>query len=240
MRLVNLLFVVAALAVSAGAAHIFFKAGDIDPAAKELVRLETMIARELVPAGAGDGRAQYRVAEIYRTAAEPLRNYRKAHKWYRKAADQGHTLSQFALGEMYAKGQGVQQNYYRAAEWYRLASSLSRHAGAQFSLGELYFNGRGVASSYGLAIEWYSKAANQGHAVAQFYLGQINKEGWGVEKNLVEAYKWLALANDHADQVRAHNERNDPKRALSQLISKMNSSQIKSGKRAYVDWKSRH
>ena len=237
MKFINILFVVGALAVSAGAAHVFFKAADIDPMDQERARVQTELSKNLTLAEKGDVRAQYRVAELYRTALPPLQNYDKALTWYRKSADRGNALAQYALGLMYAKGLGVSQNYHRAAEWYRLATRLSRNADAQFSLGELYFHGRGVPSSYGLAIEWYTKAANQGHPVAQYFLGQINKEGWGVTENQIEAYKWLMLANRQANRVIAHNDRNNPKQALAELKAKMNRSQIKVAEKLLKEWK---
>lgn len=237
MRFVNVLFVLGALAASAGAAHIFFKAGDIDALEQKHALTQAEIDQNLKRAETGDVRAQYRVAELYRTASPPLQNFAKALSWHRKSAERGNSLSQYVLGQMYGNGQGVRQNFHRAAEWYRLATRLSRHSEAQFSLGELYFHGRGVPSSYGLAIEWYTKAANQGHPVAQYFLGQINKEGWGVSQNLIEGYKWLLLANKQASRVVAHNDRNDPMRALKAVKALMNSSQIKAGDKAFKEWK---
>lgn len=237
MRFANLLLVIAALGISAGAAQIFFKAADVDPHKQERVRIQSAIDTELKAANSGDVRAQHRVAELYRTAKPPVQNFTEARKWYQKAAEQGHPLSQYALGNIYAQGLGVRQDYYRAAEWYRLAANLTGNAKAQFALGELYFYGRGVPSSYGLAVEWYGKAANQGHAIAQFFLGKVYHEGWGAEKNLVEAYKWMTLANRNAPMVAAHNERNDPNGELEKIKSEMNSSQIRIAEKAARDWK---
>lgn len=236
MRLVNFLFVIAALVASAGAAHIFFNASEVNPEDQKRAVLEEELSRVLVLAEQGDVNAQHRMGEIYRTSEPPLRDYAKALNWYRKSAERGNTKSQFALGQMYANGLGVTQNYYRAAEWYRLAANLSGHAEAQFSLGELYFHGRGVPSSFGVAIEWYTKAANQGHGVAQYFLGQINKEGWGVPANLITAYKWFKLAESKTEEIKAHNHRNNPKQALADLVAHMNSSQIKAGEKALRDW----
>jgi len=227
----------AALGISAAAAHIFFKAEEVRPLEQELMKAQLVIDATLKEASSGDVREQYRLGELYRTAKDPLRNMTEARKWYQKAAEQGHPSAQFALGNIYAQGLGVKQNYYRAAEWYRLAANLAGHAGAQFALGELYFYGRGVPSSYGLAVEWYDKAANQGHAIAQFFLGKIYQEGWGSEKNLVEAFKWMTLANRDAATVKAHNPRNDPKVELEKLKAEMNSSQIRLAEKAAMGWK---
>ncbi|MDR3357639.1 MAG: sel1 repeat family protein [Desulfovibrio sp.] len=48
----------------------------------------------------------------------------KAAKWFRKAAEQGHSDAQYDLGEMYATGGGVTKDDAKAAEWY--GKSLSR------------------------------------------------------------------------------------------------------------------
>ena len=228
---------ISALAVSAAAAHIFFKAGDVDPVEQERTLYQAKIDDTLKRADEGDVFAQHRAGELFHMTKPPIRNYALALKWYQKAAERGSAPSQYALGQMYAEGQGVKQNYYRAAEWYRLAADFARHPDAQFALGELYFRGRGVPSSYGQAIEWYSKAAIQGHAIAQFILGQINKEGWGVDKNPIEAFKWLSLSNRDAATVIAHNPRNDPRVALEALKKKMSKSQIKAGEKALKAWR---
>ena len=237
MKFANVILMICALIVSVAAAHIFFKAGEVNPLEQERALYQAKLEDTLKHANNGDVHAQYSAGELYRMAKPPIRDYAQAFIWYRKAAEQGSALSQYALGQMYAEGQGVKQNYYRAAEWYRLAANLARHPGAQFALGELYFRGRGVPSSQGLAIEWYRKAANQGHAIAQFILGQINKEGWGGEKNLIEAFKWLSLANRNAPAVIAHNSRNDPISVLETLKKKMSRAQIREGEKALKAWK---
>jgi TPR repeat protein len=49
-------------------------------------------------------------------------DYEQAVAWYRKAADQGYSVSQYNLGVMYAQGQGVQQDYVQAHMWFNLAA----------------------------------------------------------------------------------------------------------------------
>ena len=50
------------------------------------------------------------------------RNYSKAAKWLRKAADQGIASAQYNLGLMYANGNGVPKDYSEAEKWYRKAA----------------------------------------------------------------------------------------------------------------------
>lgn len=46
-----------------------------------------------------------------------------AVSWFRKAADQGHTLAQNHLGLMFENGWGVAQDYVQAHRWYNLAAA---------------------------------------------------------------------------------------------------------------------
>jgi TPR repeat protein len=49
-------------------------------------------------------------------------DYTEAAKWYRLAAEQGHTSAQGNLGFMYGKGVGVPQDYIEAYKWLSLAA----------------------------------------------------------------------------------------------------------------------
>lgn len=59
--------------------------------------------------------------------------YKKAAKWWRKAADQGHVDARFNLGGMYFNGRGVDQSYPEAVKWYRKAADQG-HSSAQYAL----------------------------------------------------------------------------------------------------------
>jgi len=49
------------------------------------------------------------------------KNYARAVKWYRKAAEQGDSHSQMELGKMYLKGEGLLQDYILAHMWLNLS-----------------------------------------------------------------------------------------------------------------------
>lgn len=49
-------------------------------------------------------------------------DYKEAVKYFRKAADQGHTWAQYMLGSCYEDGDGVIQDYIEAAKWYKKAA----------------------------------------------------------------------------------------------------------------------
>ena len=139
---------------------------------------------------------------------------------------------------MYAVG-WVRQNYARAADWFCSAANFDCHTDAQLALDDLYFHGRGVPSSYGVAIICITKAANQGDIAAQLILGQINKASWANDENLIEAYKWISLSFRDTVKVLAHNERNDPKRALGELKKQTHRFQIRLAEKALKAWKPR-
>ena len=51
--------------------------------------------------------AQFNLGLKFANAKGAARDYAQAALWYRKAAEQGHTLAQLNLGVMYAEGQGM-------------------------------------------------------------------------------------------------------------------------------------
>ncbi len=87
-------------------------------------------------------------------------DYARAVEWYRKAAEQGHTIAQSNLGFMYAIGLGVLQDYAEAVKWFRKAAEQG-HAKAQYNLGWMYDKGKGVLQDYVQAHRWYNLAASK-------------------------------------------------------------------------------
>ncbi len=85
-------------------------------------------------------------------------DHAEAVRWYRRAAEQGHTAVQGSLGSMYLNGQGVPQDLPEAVRWFKHAAEWS-HAGAQMSLGLLYATGLGVPQDYLEAHKWLNLAA---------------------------------------------------------------------------------
>ena len=134
-------------------------------------------------------------AENYSTALRhhQAKSYPEAVKWFRKAAEQGHSEAQYYLGCCYDSGEGVDQDYALAVEWYRKAAEQG-HSEAQYSLGWCYDSGQGVDQDDALAVEWYRKAADQGDADAQCDLGHCYASGQGVDQDWEEAVKWNGKA----------------------------------------------
>lgn len=85
----------------------------------------------------------------------------EAAKWFRRAAEQGHSSAQLTLCDLLREG-GCEEDvrdYGEAIEWCRKAaesSNMDHRASAQFLLGEMYEHGWGVSQDLLLAHMWYN------------------------------------------------------------------------------------
>ena len=118
------------------------------------------------------------------------KDYVKAVKWYRKAAEQGCEFGQNSLGDCYYYGRGVDEDNVEAVKWYRKAAEQGFSL-AQFSLGKCYYYGYGVDEDKVKAVKWYQKAAEQGDANAKTNLGWCYYCGFGVTENVQKAEELL-------------------------------------------------
>ncbi len=116
----------------------------------------------------GDAEVQFGMGLKFANSEGATRDYVQAAEWYRKAADQSHSLAQFNLGMMYAQGQGVPQDDTQSVMWFGKAAQQG-DAGAQFNLAASCYR----ASLAGVpeealesrieAYKWYHLAAAQGY-----------------------------------------------------------------------------
>ena len=174
-----------------------------DPPQVDVTDMPIAALREL--AGAGDLDAQVELGERYQAGDGGVQqDYAEAVRWYRRSADQGHSLGQAFLGFMYSNGRGVQQDYGEAVRWYR-RSAEQGHALGQSNLGLMYSTGRGVRQDAAEAARWYRRSADQGHALGQNNLGVLYRDGRGVSQNDAEAVRWFRRS---ADQGRALGQAN--------------------------------
>ena len=145
----------------------------------------------------GDRDAQRDLAMAYGEGEGVAQDYTEAAKWFRKAAEQGDTISQYATGSMCEHGDGVAKDLVEALRWYRKAADQG-YARAQFNVGNSYYHGSGVTRNYAEAIKWYRKSAEQGDVIvtglALSCLGYCYANGQGVTKNPIEAYAHYDLA----------------------------------------------
>jgi TPR repeat protein len=144
-------------------------------------------------ANRGNPNAQCKLGGWYYNGDKFPKNYSKAFKWYKKAADQGDANAQYHLGIMYTYGEGVLEDWTEGAKWFKKAAEQG-DADAQCNLGYIYSNGRGLTQDFNEAVVWLKKAAERGHmasqnALAMMYCGV----GYG-PKGYNEAFKWFKRA----------------------------------------------
>ena len=101
--------------------------------------------------------AQLLLGSQYLMGLHAPQDYKKAHTWYGKAANQGDPKAQTVLGLLHLVGTGVEANATRAATWFQLAA-LQGSGEAQLSLATLYAEGKGVDQDVVEAHMWYSLA----------------------------------------------------------------------------------
>lgn len=102
------------------------------------------------------------------------KNSQEAVKWYRRAAELGHTLAQHNLGNAYAFAQGIEQNHELAVKWWRKAAEQG-DAIPQYQLGLSYEKGNGVEKDLEKARYWYQQSADRGYAKASVALTRLNR-----------------------------------------------------------------
>lgn len=67
--------------------------------------------------------AQYYLGMMYLNGQGVDQSYKKAGKWFLKAAEQGIPQAQYKLGMLYFKGQGLPLDFVRAYAWFRTGAS---------------------------------------------------------------------------------------------------------------------
>ncbi|KAI9270679.1 hypothetical protein BDA99DRAFT_534789 [Phascolomyces articulosus] len=163
-----------------------------------------------------DTDAQFQVAFMLSNGQGIERDRPAAFKWYKKAAQKGHTVACHSLGLYYAKGAGGVRINYRLAEIYFETAAKKGFVPAMASLATLY---RMMTSSAPqeqpsssssennqnavrvfcqqmeaqqrkreMMIHWYRKAATKGDAGAQRELGMLYDSGLGVAQNYEQAF----------------------------------------------------
>ena len=136
--------------------------------------------------------------------AYKAKDYDKALKYNKYAAEKNDSHAQFRLGYMYDMGKGVTQNYAEAMKWYLKAANQG-HVSAKNNIGVMYEMGKGVKQDYSEANKWYQKAAEQGYASAQYSLGVNLYFGKGITQNYTEAFNWLLKAAESGDAASQNN-----------------------------------
>jgi len=155
--------------------------------------------------------ALYHLGEIYSKGCEDAdgiiikSDILMAIRYYRQAADQGHTKAQIRLGNILVTGvhshhewddqqQGVESKPILAFHYLTKAAVEGDDAEAMNALGQLYEIGFGSEiwneeESLERARKWYAKGMEKGNATATFNLGSMYESGSGVEMSIEKALK---------------------------------------------------
>jgi hypothetical protein len=164
--------------------------------------------------------AQFMMGRYYEEGLSVPKDILLSQEWYKKAANQGHTIAsekvnifnkkylditikeaengnaifQGALGAEYLIGNLIEKNIQTGLFWYTQSANQG-NINSQFDLAVIFQTGRyGVEKNIKKAVKWYEKAAEQNHIESQYALSQIYMEGKGVPKNSKKAAYWCKRA----------------------------------------------
>jgi TPR repeat protein len=110
-------------------------------------------------------------------------------RWYKLAADQGHSGAQYHLGKCFQNGVETAKNTGNALKWFTEAADQGS-ATAQYKLGECYSNGTCVTRNDEEGFCWFRLTADQG-------LPQAEQPWIMLAENTNEAIRWFRTAADH-------------------------------------------
>jgi len=131
-------------------------------------------------------------------AAFKNKDYQRAYREWKAAADAGQAEAQFDLGVLYAQGLSVQRDLTAAANWYR-KSAEQGNAAAQFALGQMYSRGWGVPRDLTDAMRWF-QMANSVDADGP-PTDWVRLDGYGMPQDAEQAayWYWQAADNGHPE-----------------------------------------
>ncbi len=138
---------------------------------RELPDLKTLGAS----AAKGVADAQYRLGRVYREGIGVVQDYLKAEIFFRKSAQQGHSLSCYGLGGLYMGGLGVEKDAKEAHKWWSQAASQGLTV-AQLDMGILLVKGEGVPRDNAKAYMWLTLAARAEDSAVQSRASKMRSE----------------------------------------------------------------
>jgi TPR repeat protein len=128
-------------------------------------------------ADANMAHAQYVTGKMYDDGEfEVRRDPVEAHRWFLKAAQQGHTQAQVALANQFLDGRGTPRDNAQAFIWYKKAAEGGDMT-AQYVAGSFYERGGdGVKQNLNVARAYYAAAAAQGDPAARLKYQQLTDQ----------------------------------------------------------------
>lgn len=132
-------------------------------------------------ADAGNARALYNLATLYREGQGVAKDPERARILLRAAAEAGFSEAQYLLASFLFDAAGDNEAQRQEAVRLWLAAAAQGHASARYRLGLLYWNGETVARDLVRGHAWMTLAADDGLALADATLKTMAKHLTGSE-----------------------------------------------------------
>jgi TPR repeat protein/ActR/RegA family two-component response regulator len=131
----------------------------------------------------------------------------EAVKWFRMAANEGHTRGQCWLGYHCQHAWGSEEDAEGGVQWFQKAARKGEVVAA-YNLGTCYEGGLGVPIDTDEMIRWYREAAGRGHLEAMFRLGIHYATGPNLDQSGADAEsgEGLKLLKRAAEQGHAKSQ----------------------------------
>ena len=126
------------------------------------------------------GENAYDIGRFYYEGKVISRNYEKALKWFRVAANLEYEEGIMMMGFCLENGLGTLVDNQQAQLWY----DKIKEGYSSYCLGVKYFLGKEVPQDYVKAVFWFNNAISKGEISAYPFLGVCYKEGLGLVKDI--------------------------------------------------------
>lgn len=189
-KLFTLLFLLCATVLTAAPAV------ETDPAAEEMIKLRQEAEERTFKQVKGEVKAGFDdslvdLAELYYQGVGTKQNYKKAYKYYQKAAQKtGSDYAAYSQAFMLMYGQGVKKAPLQAFDML-LQLAQDGYPPAALEIYRAYKKGSGCQQDDALARQWLEKAANYRLPSALLYLG--------IEKGEEDPQESFSLLKQAAD-----------------------------------------
>ncbi len=123
-----------------------------------------------------DAEVQLQIGLSYEKGHGCTKNYQEAHKWYKKAVEQGCANAQYHKGRCYEYGIGCNKHLEKAFFLFQKSADQGNNL-AQCELARFYENGIGCEKDIKKSIKLYKKSAEQGNKKAEEALEKVKNNG---------------------------------------------------------------
>lgn len=144
--------------------------------------------RKSADAGCPDG--QYALGMAYLKGIGQPADITEAFRFFRLAADQGHTDSLLMTGRMLMAGEGCEKNEQAGLALAEKAANTAESRPVLF-MGRYYYGNKLGMRDAAQAFAWFRLGAMMGTPEAQYWLGRMYYEGKGVPTDYNRAIQWL-------------------------------------------------